>query len=121
MFNTSSSVNLTKSSSFLANLLDSSFDIYYSPYSLNIIFRDHVYVVDSTTKLKTIYDLYLENGGIIPNPHQEEIDILESFYTVVIDRLGYLAKEMSSNYIYLSIFAIFVFIFVIELIRRRCI
>lgn len=103
-------------------LLDLSFSIYYigdsDPFTFTC--NNKSFIFDDNNKYLSLYDLYLLDNPL-DNPHQEEIDKLESFYTVVIDRLGYLSKEMSSNYIYLSIFAIFVFIFVIELIRRRCI
>lgn len=115
-----STYRFTRPSSSISFLLDSNMDIYYNPYSLNINYKDNTYVVDSSTKLKTIYDIYLEFGGVVPdNSHQEEIEKVGNFYTVVIDKLGYLAEIIVSNYIYLSIIVIFLVIFLFKLIFRR--
>lgn len=115
-----SSYNFVSSSSEIYCLLDSNIDIYYDPYSLNINYSGNTYVVDSTTKLKTIYDIYLEFGGVVPvDPHQEEIDKVGNFYTLCIDKLKYLSEVFLSNYIYLSIIVIFIIIFVFKLIFRR--
>lgn len=103
-------------------LFDLSFSIYYIGDSEPFTFtcNNKSFIFDDNNKYLSLYDLYLSNIPL-DNSHQEEINKLESFYTLCIEKLSYLGDKIVSNYIYLSILAIFIFIFVVELIRRRCI
>ncbi|MGN1342155.1 MAG: hypothetical protein ACI4VL_02880 [Bacilli bacterium] len=85
---------------------------------LNLNYNSKTLTILYGETIPLVYDLYLLDNPL-DNPHQEEIEKVDSFYTIVIDKMSYLVKEMSNNYIYLSIFVIFIFIFVFELIRRR--
>lgn len=106
-------------SSSSISIIDSSSDIFPTS-SFDIVYNNIVYPATIDKKIITVYDVYnnLINGPS-DNLHQEEIEKVDSFYTIVIDKMSYLVKEMSNNYIYLSIFVIFIFIFVFELIMRR--
>lgn len=110
------------SSDFVHLILDSNMNIYYNPYSLQINYLDKSYIVNSTNKFLTTYDIYKEVNGIgeeTDNTHDSELSIIQSFYEVSISKISYLAESISSNYIYLSIFGVFILIFVFELIFRR--
>lgn len=102
-------------------ILDSSRKLYFiSSTSFNIIYKDLVYNVNNTEPFVTYYDIYCDiHENDHSNPHQEEIDKLSNFYTLVIQKLAYLAETIASNYIYLSIIVIFILIFVFLLIFRR--
>lgn len=69
----------------------------------------------------TIYDMYVEkNGELIPeDPHKEEKEVLESFYSICIEKIKYLADVFVSNYIYLAVIVIFIIIFVFKLVIGR--
>lgn len=97
-------------------ILDSSRKIYSSD-TFNIVYNDNTYVVDQENSYKTYYDLYMLDK-LIEDPHQDELDTLKSFYNICIEKIEYLSSQISYSYIYLSILAIFILIFVIELIRR---
>lgn len=117
-FGTRDSYDITYSTSDLKYLLDSTMSVYYSPYEVQINYNGKSYLVNSTTKFKTIYDLYLESGGEAPDPHKSEKQIIANFYTICIDKLGYLGEQIVSNYVYLSMIVVLILVFIIELIRR---
>lgn len=113
-------ITLTSDTVYL--VLDSNMNIFYDPYSLQINYLDKSYIVNSTNKFLTTYDIYKEVNGIgeeTDNTHDNELSIIQSFYEVSISKISYLAESISSNYIYLSIFGVFILIFVFELIFRR--
>lgn len=106
----------------------SNFDILMNKDSSNstIIYKydDFVSVntANGTDTFKTLYTLYEEYNSFIGNEeemHKEELSKVESFYNVIIEKLGYLGETLVSNYIYLSIIVIFILIFVFKLIFRR--
>ena len=67
----------------------------------------------------SLYSVYTTYGNIeVSDIHKEEKETIASFYTICIEKIGYLSSQISSNYIYLSMITIFILIFVIELIRR---
>lgn len=66
--------------------------------------------------LKKEYDLFIGEKDLI---HKEEKEVLESFYTICISKLGYLAEVIVNNYIYLSMLVILIFVFVFLLVFRR--
>lgn len=100
-------------------ILDVSEDIYV-PDSFNIIYNDLTYIVDENNKFVTCYDIYCDLNNIVEeNPHQEEIDKVTNFYTMVIEKISYLAEEISNNYILLFTIGIFIVTFVFLLIFRR--
>ncbi len=86
--------------------------------SLRISIGNGYVEVKEEEKYLFLYDLYLKNQKII-YPHLEEEDNLKSFYDLCIEKIGYLATVIVGNYIYLSIFAIFILIFIFSLIKRR--
>ena len=115
---TKDNFHLLYSSSYLMYLLDSTINVYYSPYEVQINYNGSSYLVNSTTKFKTIYDLYLESGGDIPDPHKSEKQLISNFYIICIDKIKFLANAVTSNYIYLSMIVVLILLFIIELIRR---
>lgn len=79
-------------------------------------------LADGMDKFKTLYMLNEEYSSFINNDsfiHQEEIDKVTNFYTMVIEKIEYLAEQIASNYILLSIIGIFIITFVFLLIFRR--
>ena len=100
-------------------IIYSSFDV-FPTNAFNVIYNDLTYSVGPDKNFITYYDIY-EDLNSVPeeNPHQPEIDKLSNFYSLVIDKLSYLAEAIVSNYIYLSIIVIFILIFIFKLIFRR--
>lgn len=97
---------------------------YNSTNIYRFTYEDYEFLLDSSsetlltlTELKSLYDEFTNVN--VPDPHQEEKDILISFYDLCISKLSDLATVIVSNYIYLSIIVIFIFIFVFEIIRRK--
>lgn len=122
--NSTSSINLFINGIYQNYILYANFDIPTNNdnHTINFISDDYskTFQLNGFDKLPTIYDMYLEKNNIFPeNPHQEEIDKLSNFYNIVIEKLGYLAETIVSNYIYLSIIVIFILIFLFILIFRR--
>ena len=81
---------------------------------------------DRVPNLYTFYTTYYgieddteEPEPVIDHTHDSELSIIQSFYEVSISKISYLAESISSNYVYLSIFGVFILIFVFELIFRR--
>lgn len=81
-----------------------------------------VNIADGVDTFKTLYIInkeyqeYVGNNDLV---HREELEKVESFYIMVIEKLGYLAETITSNYIYLSIIVIFILTFIALLIFRR--
>lgn len=117
-FGTRDNYNITYSTNHLEYLLDSTISVYYSPYEVQINYNGNSYLVNSTTKFKTIYDLYLESGGEVPDPHKSEKQLLTNFYIICINKISLLTERIASNYIYLSMIVVLILVFIIELIRR---
>ena len=108
-------------------ILYQNFDLYLTSdlsSSITYTYNDFevTYNLISGTKVMTLYDIYEEYNSFIGNEegiHKEELSKIESFYSVVIEKLGYLGEILVSNYIYLSVIVIFILIFVFKLIFRR--
>ena len=97
-------------------IVDSSFDIFPTA-EFNIIYNDLTFNVGSNNKFYTLYDIY--NLGINPpDPHESEKEVIANFYTICIDKLGYLGEQIVNNYVYLSMIVVLILVFIIELIRR---
>ena len=115
---TSSQVSLHTNSDNV--ILYSTLDIPTS-YSLTFNFTLDDFTTSFTcdgSPLPTESDVYNLSLGS-SNSHDSELSIIQSFYEVSISKISYLAEFISSNYIYLSIFGVFILIFVFELIFRR--
>lgn len=85
---------------------------------VNFNYGSSSYVINENDNYLPIYDLYLKVSEI-SDLHKEEKEVLESFYSLCIEKLKYLAEVFVSNYIYLAIIVIFIIIFVFKLINRR--
>lgn len=99
-------------------LLYSNFDI---PFSHTIVFSyaDSTFNIPSDSlKFPSLYGIY-EEKFVPVDPHFEEKEKISNFYTLCIEKLSYLVTSIVSNYIYLSIFGIFILIIIFELIKRR--
>ena len=82
--------------------------------------NDYTYEVLSSEEFIFLEDLYNKSLNVEQeNPHQEEIDKVTNFYTMVIEKISYLAEQIANNYILLSIIGIFIVTFVFLLIFRR--
>lgn len=85
---------------------------------VNFNYGSSSYVINENDNYLPIYDLYLKVSEI-SDLHKEEKEVLESFYSLCIEKLKYLAEVFVSNYIYLAIIVIFIIIFIFKLINRR--
>lgn len=108
--------------------LYSTFDIDFKKYngSISVVYNYNDFsttITDSgTDKIKTLYQLNYEYNTFIGNKelvHQEESNKIKSFYNLCIEKIVYLATIFADSYIYLSIFVIFILIFIFSLIKRR--
>lgn len=105
--------------------LYSTFDFIYTntldiDMSINIKHLDFTLKVNNGDKIHSMYEFYnLYNSPVEENPHQEEIDKVTNFYSMIIEKIGYLADQIVNNYILLFIIGIFILIFVFLLIFRR--
>lgn len=89
-----------------------------------IRYNDLIYTIEPGDILPTLYQIYLDENYVEPepepeDPHLEEKEILSNFYTTVITKIGELANNVFNNYILLFSIGIFIFIFVFEVIFRR--
>lgn len=87
---------------------------------ITFIMNDFVYEILSGDNFIFLEDLYNKSLDLDESDlHQEELEKVSNFYTVVIDKLVYLSEVLVSNYIYLSIIVIFMLVFLFKLIFRR--
>lgn len=114
--------------SFAFILLYSTLDIDFKKYngSSSIVYKindfSSIIYDDNTYKFKTLYMIKKEYDSFLGDKelvHQEEGNVLKSFYTLCIEKIKYLSDVLVGNYIYLSIFVIFIIIFIFILIKRR--
>lgn len=114
--NSSSSYEFNMTASII---LEVSEDIYI-PDSFNITYNDLTYTVNESNKFVTYYDIYCDLNNIVEeNPFEEEIEKVDNFYKIVMEKISYLASEFSNNYILLSIVGIFFIILIFEIVFRR--
>lgn len=96
---------------------------HYASRDLVVNYPDITYTFNSSNigeVFPTLYDVYQQYGSVPEeNPHQEEIDKVTNFYTMVIEKIEYLANEISNNYILLFVIGIFIVTFIFLLIFRR--
>ncbi len=125
---TETTYNLINNSTFTFIPLYSTLDINFKKYngSSSIIYNYNGYssTINDTgnDKIKTLYQINYEYYIFLGNKdlvHREESNKIKSFYDLCIEKIGYLATVIVGNYIYLSIFAIFILIFIFSLIKRR--
>lgn len=118
-------VLLERNNSVLYNILYSTFDIKTRSDGqiVNLVSDDYTktFNINGNDSYPTFYDMYLEKNGdlVLQDSHKEEKEVLESFYTICISKLGYLAEVIVNNYIYLSMLVILIFVFVFLLVFRR--
>lgn len=92
----------------------------YSFEKITLKLNDFSYEIFSIDEFIFLEELYNKSLNIEEeNPHQEEIDKVTNFYTMVIEKIEYLANEISNNYILLFIIGIFIVTFIFLLIFRR--
>ena len=80
----------------------------------NYTYIDEVYsypLSSSDLSVATLEDL-------ITAYYSDDYPLLTSFYSIVLDKLAYICEYFTSNYLYLSFFAIFLIIFIIYLLKR---
>lgn len=105
------------------NILYSNSDILYrngTSITLTLNYDGYSIVHTTDTSFSTLYHTlkkYQELSG--SNSHEEEVSILNSFYSLCVSKLSFLAESIASNYIYLTMIVIVIVIFLFELIRRR--
>lgn len=85
--------------------------------TLTLKFEDRYFEINPGEKLLTYYDVYKDNQ-YFKDPHLGEKEVIANFYTICIDKLGYLGEQIVNNYVYLSMIVVLILVFIIELIRR---
>lgn len=85
--------------------------------TLTLKFEDRYFEINPGEKLLTYYDVYKDNQ-YFKDPHLGEKEVIANFYTICIDKLGYLGEKIVGNYVYLSMIVVLILVFIIELIRR---
>lgn len=108
----------------LYSTLDFNFNKYNGSSSIIYNYKGYSSTINDTgtDKVKTLYDINYEYNIFLGNKdlvHQDENQKIKGFYDLCIEKIGYLATVIVGNYIYLSIFAIFILIFIFSLIKRR--
>lgn len=103
------------------NFLYSSAKVSMEDVNVTFSYGTFIYKINENDNYLPLYDFYLKYNDIfVPEePHKEEKQVLESFYSLCIEKLKYLAEVFVSNYIYLAIIVIFIIIFIFKLINRR--
>ena len=93
-------------------LIDTNIDFVYTG-SYSYIFNSSFgsYTLSNNVNLKGL----LEISNLTPS---DNTPILTEFYSVVGSKIGWLGEQFMDSYIYIAIFGVFIFIFLIELIRR---
>lgn len=102
--------------------LDTNISYYTNSYTPNFESITLTYSNYSETFTRyppTLYSIYLATGGgVIEDIITEEEKFLSNFYTLIIEKISLLATKFTENYIFLTVFGIFIFIFIANLIRR---
>lgn len=95
----------------------------FNTYVFNI--GDETYSCGTPTEhcifptLLDLYKMHHSDPTLPPEPEPEDnTPLLTTFYTVVIDKIGEICTFFTSNYLYLSVFVIFLFYISILLLRR---
>ncbi len=86
--------------------------------TLKINYNNMYFTLEPGDKMMFLYDVY-ENQERLFDVHYDEKNSLSNFYNLCLNKLSYLTGIIVGNYIYLSIFGIFILIIIFELIRRR--
>ena len=93
-----------------------------SPYfTWDFKYQDLTYTLNSGTKIPTLYEIYLDVKGdepVVSDKFIEEKELMNNFYSTIFTKISDLATSLANNYTFLTIFGIFILIFVLELIRR---
>lgn len=111
---------IVSSSIYYNNYLYSNFDLVLSDSPLvntyNISYDNYSFTIglNSDLIIPSLYDIYNE----VNTNESDNFPKLTQFYTIVFEKITLFANNLLDNYIYLSIFGIFILIFLIELIRR---
>lgn len=103
-------------------ILDSNFDFIYNvsvQVAIRYWYNSSVYPVVSGHVFPTLYKIYLDANPIPPDPYEEERVVMNNFYSTIFTKISDLATSISTNFTFLVIFAIFILIFVFELVRRK--
>lgn len=84
-------------------------------------YNTFTYKINENDDYLPVYDFYLKYNDIfVPEePHKQEKQVLESFYSLCIEKIKYLGEIFMSNYIYLTTLVVCILMFVFSLIVRR--
>lgn len=98
--------------------------IFYKDTSHIITFKYNnlSYELTQGTPPPSLYQIYMdskvEDEPIVSDKFIEEKELMNNFYSTIFTKISDLATSLANNYIFLTIFGIFILIFVLELIRR---
>lgn len=96
--------------------LDSTANMFWN---VNVNVRDYSFSFGVDKDTPTLYEIYLAAKIGEPfDPHEEEKNVLLNYYSLIIEKIGFLVNMFTANYIYLSMFVIVLILVIIELVRR---
>lgn len=103
------------------NFLYSSAKVSMEDVTVTFSYNTFTYKINENDDYLPVYDFYLKYNDIfVPEePHKEEKQVLESFYSLCIEKIKYLGEIFMSNYIYLTTLVVCILMFVFSLIVRR--
>lgn len=115
----------TVNSSSYQNFIDTNIDDIFLTnttsvyWNINVNARDYNFSFGVDKDTPTLYDIYLAAKIGEPfDPHEDEKDLLLNFYNLVIEKIIYITSIFTSNYIFLSILVIIIFVIAIEFFWR---
>lgn len=112
--------NEIKYTSYLDTNLD---NLNFMNYASDITYGDFTYHIDSESHFVSLYEFYtlmndVPDKPVVDDKFPEEKEAMNIFYSTIFTKIGDLATNFVTNYIFLLIFGIMILIFLIELIRR---
>ena len=113
------SIKLNNNYIDLSSIIDTNypFKVYTFNHIYNLTYSDCSFSFTTNDNMPTLLSFY-NSCGFVSNPHVDELNLLDSFYSLVIEKIIYLSDVFSSNYIYLSLFVVILIICLFEIVRR---
>lgn len=90
----------------------------FGTHEYDITVGDYTYHVGVGEHFPSLYELN-ESMKEPPDKFIDDKEVINNFYTTVIEKINTLSEIILNNYVFLLIIGIFILIFVLELIMRR--
>lgn len=82
--------------------------------TLTFTYAGNTYTIENNSAVPSLYDIYLNSQTPTDN-----YPILTSFFTLFLDRLGYLANYITGSYVMLSVIVVILLITLFTFIKER--